>query len=447
MTLRANDMPGFREPASLQLLRYTFFPEQFLLQGRQRYGTPFQARFAGYGSFAFLTDPEAIHQVFSGDPDVFHSGESNAFLAETLGPSSLLVLDGDRHAVQRKPQVPAFQGRRMRAHAEQMIEATRLQVESWRGRRILLETECREITLQIILRAVFGWREGAGLRAFASKARIYMDKVGSPMVLLAPLIPRPLWNLGGWPAILRAQRSIDADLLAWIDEWRSSPPEDAEDVFASLLRATHDNGSVFRNDELRDHLFTLLLAGHDTTGVALAWTFSEILRHPEVLGEIQSELDQVFPDHEVSPEGLEQLPYLDAAIREALRLRPVVPFVPRLVKQTVTIGDHVFEPGNQVEPCILLVHRDPDLYPDPLAFRPERFLDHTPGSNTWFPFGGGTRRCLGMWFALFEMKVVLATILGQRNFERSSSRVPSIRRRGLLLAPRGGVPAVPVPHH
>lgn len=419
--------PGPRTPSLWQFLQYILRPYAFLDGARRRYGTPFTVRFPRHGRIVLLTDPAAVKDVFTGDPRVLHSGESNAFLGETLGPNSLLVLDDEAHWHQRTPQMPPFHGERMRAHTEAIRAATLRRMEGWGPLGgVELEEECREITLQVILETVFGERD----EAFAATIRTFLRHVDRPLALLGSLVPPRLRPFTPWRPIVLARRKVDAALFALIARRREALPSD--DVLSLLFRMKHEDGAPLTDQELRDHLFTLLLAGHDTTAIALGWAFEQILSHPGVLARIREEVAK----------GFEETPYLDAAIRESHRLRPVVPLVIRLLKKPFVAGGREYPAGVHLAPCMLLIHRDPAIYPDPEAFRPERFLDRAPDPYAWFPFGGGRRRCLGMAFALHEMRVVLATILSRARLELEPGRKSGVRRKGILLAPRDGTRAI-----
>ena len=432
--------PGPRAPSIAQLTEYVARPFRFFDRARERFGTPFTIRLSRFGSFVMLTDPAAIRDVFTGDPHVLHSGEGNEFMADTLGPNSLLVLDDEPHARQRRALLPPFHGERMRAHTAAMRDATLRRVRDWRvGGRVRLEEECREITLEVILRTVFGLDGQAEIDRFGPKVRAFMKLAGSRFGLFADQIPerlRPVF----WAPFLKRLRAVTEPLLELVRE-RREEGRGGQDVLSVLFAMKHENGEPLTDHELRDHLFTLLLAGHDTTAVSLGWTFVDVLKRPDVLARIQDELRQAFPTGAIEPEGLARLPYLDATIRESLRLHPVVAFVVRKLVRPFTAGGVEYPAGVHLAPCMLLAHRDPELFPDPLTFRPERFLDVRPDPYRWFPFGGGTRRCIGQAFALFEMRVVLATLLRTVDFELThpSERV---RRHGLLLAPARRAAAV-----
>lgn len=436
--------PGPRTPALYNLLQNTLRPHAFYASCQRRYGNRFTVRLAGYGTFVFLTEPDAIADVFKGDADTLHSGEANAFLSETLGVNSLLVLDGPEHTRQRRPQVPPFLGERMRTHTRTACQATLARLAAWGpGQTVQIEQEMREITLEVILRSVFGVAErDPHIDRLRGQTRELLQASSHPLALLGPLTPPWLqrWT-PQWRRIRRDLHAFDTTIADLLASRRQDPSGDGDAILSILLTMTHDDGTPVSDQELRDHLITMLLAGYDTTAVALAWAFRMILSQPEVLEKIRSELHEVFPDNTIDPDGLERLPYLDATIKETLRIHPIIPFVVRRLTRPFAAGGILYPAGVILAPLILRVHARPEEYPEPERFLPERFLDHKPNPYAWLPFGGGTRRCLGMFFALFEMRVVLATVLSRLNLQL---RVPTVgsRRRGFLLAPADGTRVV-----
>ena len=441
--------PGPRTPGLYNLLFYILRPHAFFETYRRRYGDRFTVRLIGYGKFVFLSDPGAIEDVFKGDPDVLHSGEANALFAEILGTNSLLVLDGAEHKRQRVPQVPPFLGERMRTHTRTIHQAALECIGKWKpGQTVRIETEMREITLNVILRSVFGISENDELiERLAEQTRALLYIGTHPMALLGALLPPRLqmWTPQGrrMRRDLRAVDSTIAELLTARRKSVGNNNDDADDILSILLTMKHEDGTPLSDQELRDHLITLLLAGHDTTAVALAWAFRAILSRPEVLEKIRAELREVFPDNdnEIHPDGLERLPYLDAVIKETMRVHPIVAFVVRRLTRPFSAGGILYPAGVILAPATLLVHKRPDVFPAPDRFRPERFLDQKPNPYAWIPFGGGTRRCLGMFFALVEMRVVLATALSRVNLRLETPHVGT-RRSGILIAPADGTRAV-----
>ncbi len=408
-------------------------PTRFFESCHERCGDWFTLRPTKDRTLVVTVDPDAVRQVFTGDPAVFHAGAGNVPLAPILGPGSTLLLDGAEHLRHRRMLLPPFHGDRMRAQVEAMEEIATRHVAAWpRDRAFGVLPSMQAITLEIILRVVFGLRDPEAIERLGDPLRRVLDMVGTRRNVLAlGLTQGRDGPLSPWRRFYAARERADVLLRAEIAARRRSGDGDGDDVFSMLLAARDEHGAGLSDDELRDELMTLLVAGHETTATALAWTLERVVRHREVLERLQDE----------QREG--GTGYLDAVVRETLRLRPVVPAVVRQLQEPVTIGPWDLPAGVHIAPSIYLLHRRPDLYPDPLAFRPERFLDRTPGTYEWIPFGGGVRRCLGATFALAEMRVVLQVVL-RHAAPRSAARVrgragEKTTRRAITYAPsRGG---------
>jgi unspecific monooxygenase len=437
--------PGPKAPAVWQLLRYTHEPLSYLESCARQYGDRFLVRLAGYGKLVMLADPEAVRDVFRGDPHVLHSGEGNEFMSGTVGPNSVLVLDDQPHARQRRILLPPLKGERMRSFFDAMQSATLEAVKGWPPDRPVRMVEPMQwITLRVILQAVLGLAPGPRLTGLE-------DKVGRMLALgrsryglaLLPLVPQRLLRNSRWVPYFRQMRALDEALFALIAERRREPAAArGENVLADLLAASHEGGEPISDAEIRDAVVTLLIAGHDTTALALAWALEQIVPREDVVRPLTDELHRVCGGELPRAEHLSRLEYLDAAVRESLRVRTILPFVVRLTKQPFVAGGREYPAGVMLAPCNHLVHRRLDLYPDPGRFRPERFLERKYAGHEWFPFGGGNRTCLGMAFALYEMKVVLATLFRTVCLARPPGSRSAPVRRGISLAPDDGARVV-----
>ncbi len=456
--------PGSRMPRALQTLGTWSRPTAVLERNRKRYGTRYTTHFLGAPKFVVLSDPEEIKQVLTAPPDVLHPGEGARILEPLLGSNSVILLDEAPHLEQRKLMLPAFQGERMRALEDLMRELTEREVESWpAGEPLELHTRLQRLTLEIVLRAVFGLERGARLDSLRDLLTQVLEFTESPLSLipLPPRVERVVGAHGPFGRLEKLKLQVDELIYGLIEERRDEheaapagareegeSTESAErsaeaassdahgaDVLSMLLAARHEDGTPMSAEELRDELMTALVAGHETTASQLAWAFAELARAPRVQRRLAAELDADDGDS-----------YLVATINEAMRRRPVLPNAePRLVKQEVEIGGVRYPPGVVLIVSAYLVHHDPAIYPDPYEFRPERFLESAggkaPGTYTWLPFGGGRRRCLGASFAVLEMKVVLAAALSR--FELQPVGEPErARRRSITLSPSGGARVV-----
>jgi cytochrome P450 family 135 len=416
--------PGPSASRTRQTIRWIFRPGAMLEDCRRRYGDMFTLRIAHEGLWVFLAHPDMVKQVFTGDPRVLHGGEANVVLLPMLGHHSLLLLDEAAHMSQRKLMLPSFHGERMRGYEQVMAEVARAEFDRWPlGEAHPVRPAMQRITLEVIMRTVFGVQDEAHRRPLREALAAAIEWGSDPrrMALLASLGPRRVADA----RMFRRVRDPADELIYEEIRRRRDAPDLAErdDVLSLLLQARHEDGSPMTDEELRDELVTLLTAGHDTTASSLAWAVERLVRHPDKLERLRDGEDE----------------YVDAVCKETLRLRPILALVLRRLTEPMEIGGRVLPTGVNVAPCIYLVHRRPDVYPEPLAFRPERFLEQPAGTYTWIPFGGGVRRCLGASFALFEMKVVLRELVGRLVLRPADPRPERITRRAITLVPdRGG---------
>ena len=422
--------PGPRMPTFLQGMAWWHRPTAFMERCRARYGKRFTIRLPAQPPFVMISEPEQLRELFRAPPDVLHPGEGARILEPVVGSYSVILLDEAPHIEQRKLLLPAFHGDKMQKLTGLMEELAEDEVARWpTGRPVELHPRFQALTLEIILRAVFGLDSGERLDALRERITAILDFGTSPVSVNQHLW-RSFGGVGPYARFLRAREETDPLVYEQIDERRNSD-EGRDDVLSMLLEARHEDGSEMSPKEIRDELMTSLVAGHETTASELAWAFERLAREPRVLARLHEELDSGNGDA-----------YLTATIQETLRRRPVLPQAePRLVKQPVRIGDWSYEPGVVLAASAWLVHHDPGVYPDPFAFRPERFLEEPPGTYTWIPFGGGRRRCLGASFAMLEMKVALRAALRRYTLEPAND-VDRTRRRAITISPRSGARTV-----
>jgi cytochrome P450 len=425
--------PGPNMPVALQTLAFWSRPNAFAERCAARYGRRFTLRIVGQPPFVVLWDPEEIKEVFQAPPDVLHPGEGARILEPLVGRHSVILLDEAPHLEQRKLLLPAFHGERMQRLTGLMEELAEREVQSWpRGERIMLHGRLQRLTLEIILRAVFGLERGSQLDEMRTLLSEILAFAENPLSML-PRPPRPFTLRGPIARQDRLHARNDELIFELIAErQRAGEGEEGDDVLAMLLAARHEDGSSMSPEELRDELMTALVAGHETTASELAWGFERLSREPAVLARLYEEID-----------GDAEESYLTATVQEILRHRPVLPHAePRLVKQPVEIGGFTYQPGTMLAAFAHLVHHDPAIYPEPQAFRPERFIESeggkAPGTYTWIPFGGGRRRCLGASFALLEMKLALRAVLERCELHPVGARGERARRRNITVSPTKG---------
>jgi len=417
--------PGPRMPVALQTGIWFRRAQWLMSQCAARFGETFTVRIIHEGSWVMLSNPQHVKQVFTGDPRAFHAGEGNRVLLPILGPNSLLLLDEADHMEQRKLLLPPFHGQRMQRYRGLMREIAATEIERWpSGEPYRLRPRMQAITLEIILRAVFGLEQGERFEELRHELRRVLDLLTQPQMLLLPMLLGPE-RLARMALFHRLHARVDELIYEEVAERRRTPDLHArEDVLSMLLDARHGDGSSMSDRELRDQLLTLLTAGHETTATALSWAVERLIRHPDKLARLTEEVDA----------GEDR--YLDAVVTETLRLRPVISIVARRLREDVEIGGWQLPAGVTVAPSIYLVHRRPEIYPNPERFEPERFLDNNPGTYTWIPFGGGVRRCIGGSFAHFEMQVVLAELVRRRRLRPTRQQSERVFRRAITETPR-----------
>jgi len=419
--------PGPPLPPWVQAALMLRYWPRFVSACRRRYGSMFTVRIASMGTWVYLADPADIKTVFAGDPDVFHAGEANSMLSGMLGDSSVLVVDGDVHRDLRRLMLPPFHRDAVARQVEVMAAIAAANVAHWPvGTEFAVAPKMSQITLEVILRTVIGASDPARLTALR-KVMPKLLKVG-PLETLAIVNP-DLQRRRPWRGMRRRMVEADRLLYAEIAERRADPNlADRTDVLAMLVRATDENGRAMTDRELRDQLMTLLVAGHETTATGLSWALERLTRHPAAL-------QKAVRAAEGGAHGDE---YLDAVVKETLRVRPVVFDVGRTLQEPVDIGGYRLPAGVLVAPGIGLVHASSDVYPQPDRFDPSRMMGATLSPTTWLPFGGGNRRCLGATFAMVEMRVVLREIL--RRVELSSTTAAGERQRvkHVTLVPHRG---------
>jgi cytochrome P450 len=402
----------------------------------------FTMRLPGHAPRIMLARQEAIRAVFGGDPTCLHAGAANALVEPLVGPRSVLILDGLSHQRQRRLLLSLFAVRRVAEHSLAMRELTEEAVESWpEGPELRLQPALQALTLRVILATIFGVRGGAISEVLYRLLSALLEHAQNPL-LLVPALQRDLGPLTPWRRFLALRRALD-DALRPVFALRRrecSAGDAGSDVLGQLVAARDEAGRPLADEQLRDELITLLVAGHETTANALSWTLHEVITHPAVREALLRELAEVVGDEPLGPEHLDHLPYLTATVQEGLRLHPVLGHVGRQLTAPLTIGGYALPVGTMVVPCIYLAHRDPAVFPEPDRFLPERFLGARLSPYAYLPFGGGARRCIGMSFALHEMKIVLATILRRAVLVPRPGHRPHVRRRGVVWAPGGGVP-------
>ena len=442
---------GPRTPKYLRffrILKLVLRPLDYLENYAQRYGDIFKIGGENSPPFVYVSNPQAIKEIFTADPDQFESGRGNGVLRFLLGDRSLMLLDGEPHQRQRRLLMPPFHGDRLRIYSQLICDITEQVTHQWAiGSPFLIRAPMQEITLRGIFQAVFGLHQGERLQQLRRLINTLQDSFDSPLsssLLFFGFLRKDWGPLSPWGRFLRLKQQV-RDLI--YDEIRERRAEmqmseasqpNRTDILSLLMMARDEAGQPMADEELQDELLTLLIAGHETTASASVWALYWVLHLPEVEQKLRQELDSL--GDRPNPSDIAQLPYLTAVCQETLRIYPVAPntFI-RVLKAPMAILGYQFETGTALLPSIYLVHQRQDLYPDPQRFDPERFLKRQYTPYEYLPFGGGARRCLGAALAQLEMKLVIATILKHFQLALPQNRRLKPVRRGLTFAPPGNM--------
>ncbi|MBD2436200.1 cytochrome P450 [Nostoc sp. FACHB-110] len=429
------------EPQWLQTVRIILQPLENLDRYQQLYGDIYLSRFAAFPLQVIISNPKGIQELFTADSKLLETGSGSQIMQPLLGDNSLILMDGDRHLQQRKLLMPPFHGDRIKAYSNLIREITEQVTNKWKvGESFVARPQMQDISLKVILRTVFGLQEG---ERYAQIQQILIEMLNtfneplSVVFLLFKSLQRDLVPWSPWGKFLRRRQQLDKLIYAEIRERRHQTQ--GEDILSLLLSARDEHGQPMSDVELRDELMTMLFAGHETTAIALAWALYWVHYHPEVGEKLLQELNSIDVSS-ADPTTITQLPYLNAVCSETLRIYPVVLFaLPRILQAPMQLMGYDLPKGMTVSVSIYSTHHNPDIYPEPKCFRPERFLERQFSQYEFLPFGGGNRRCLGMAFALFEMKLVLATILSHYSLELLDKVPLKSVRRGIVFTPSGGV--------
>lgn len=430
--------PSPKTPSLVQLLQWATDPIKLLEKSARQYGDSFTLEFYQGEPNIFVSNPDIIREIFSQDTNNFDAGKGNYVLLPLLGKHSTLLSDGKSHSRQRKLLFPPFHGEKIRHYGEKMATITEEVAKIWEnGQPFCMRSAMQQITLEVIMQTVFGisdFERKAQLKARLVKSlELVTGSVLQSSLLFFPVLQKDI-PASPWRVFLQRQKVIHQLLQAELEQRRNHEKEKDKTVLSLLMQAEDEEGNPMSNEELRDQLMTLLLAGHETTATALTWAFYWIHKFPKVREKLLTELANISNPSDIK--ALNQLPYFNAVCNETLRIYPVTLMTsPRITKSTLEIGNHQYPPETIFAPCVYLLHHREDLYPHSQQFRPERFLEREFTPYEFIPFGGGSRRCIGDAFASMEMKIVIATVL--KNYQLTLINTKPVKpvRRGVTLAP------------
>ncbi|MEG5138915.1 MULTISPECIES: cytochrome P450 [unclassified Microcoleus] len=432
---------GPKTPRFVQLIQWIGDPLTYMDVSAKKYGEIFTIRWGNLEPFVMIHNPQAIQEMLNSKA-LDAPGDINGILKPVLGEQSMIVISGEKHKRQRQLLMPPFHGERMRNYGQQICDITQDVASKWNvDRPFVARTAMQEITMRVILQVVFGLDEGPRLQQLSPLLASILDMTGSPLrssMLFLSWMQQDWGAWSPWGRMKQKQRKIQELMDAEIAERRQQPDSNRTDILSLMMAARDENGEPMTNEELRDELMTLLFVGHETTATALAWAFYWIHSLPSVRQKLLQELDSLGENPD--PMEISRLPYLSAVCQETLRIYPVGMLTfPRVVREPVELMGYQLEPGTVVFGSIYLTHRREDLYPEPQQFKPERFLERQFSPYEYLPFGGGSRRCIGLALAQLEMKLVVATILRDFDLVLAEKKPVQAKRRGVTLGPAGGV--------
>lgn len=437
-------IPISKTPTFIQQLQWILNPTGYLQTNQRRYSDLFRSQVIGLGNDVILTsNPEILQYILTHDRKEFTAPSTfNKLLRPLIGDYSVVMLDGDRHRQRRQLVMPSFHGERLKVYGDLTCRITQEVMEKLPVNQPFLAREIMQsISLKVITEAVFGVTEGERYEELQDRLKTLSNVFNSPInsaFLFFPSLQKDWGSWSPWGRFLRQSQAIDQLIYAEISDRRANPDPDRTDILSLLMSAKDEQGEGMRDQELRDELITLLVAGHETTASSMAWALYWLHHTPETKNKLMEELDTLSPD----AEGMDifRLPYLTAVCNETMRLSPsaMLTFT-RVAQEKVEVAGYTFEPGDMIQGCLYLTHRREDLYPNPQQFNPQRFLDRQYTPYEFIPFGGGSRRCMGEALAQFEMKLVIATIMSEYRLKLADSQPEKQQRRGLTLTPARGV--------
>ena len=439
-------IPQLQQPAWQQKLQWIVQPDKYMDAAVKEAPDIFIADIAGENGYVFVNHPEAMRQIVTSDRQkYFASGQDNELLRPLVGDNSVFLMEGNRHKQRRKLLLPPFHGERMEAYGKLICDLTHdIMGKLQPDQAFIARKLSQEVSLQVIFEAVYGLQDGD--RSIELKQRItklanVFESTLTSALLFFPWLQKDLGAWSPWGNFIRQRNAIDEAVYQEIATRRTQDTSQRQDILSLMMSARDEAGEALKDRELRDELMTLMLAGHETTATAIAWSLYWVHRQPEVKAKLEAEIASLGTDPD--PMAIAQLPYLDAVCKETLRIYPVAMLTfPRVVQEPTGLMDYQLEPGQILMGCIYLLHQREDIYPEPRLFKPERFLEREFDSYEFFPFGGGKRRCIGEALAKLEMKLVLATIISQYRLELLGDKLEIPARRGVTLAPKTGVSMV-----
>lgn len=435
---------GPQIPTILQLIKWIGTPFKYLEDCSKRYGDIFTLRLLGFPPLVVIGNPQGIEDIFSADAEAFDAGRTNEYFRPYFGENCLLLIDGERHKRKRKLIMPPFHGEKVKSYAESICQIAERITSQWQVNKPFLAMDAmKDMALETILQILFGLNEGDRYQEIKSLLIQGLDTIFSWQsgLFYFKFLQKDWGEWSPWGKYLRYYQKIHALLQDEIESRRANPQQQGNDFLSLMLSMSDEDGQPMTDEELRDEIIALLIAGHESTTVALSWAIYWVNKLPEVKERLVQEIDSLGKNPD--PIAISRLPYLTAVCQEALRIYPVFPITfKRITNSTAEIMGRKFEPGTVMLPSIYLAHHREDIYPEPKKFLPERFLERKYSAFEFLPFGGGNRICPGYALVMLEMKLTLSTILSSYELELANDEPVKIQSRGVSVYPSNGVPMV-----
>ena len=436
-------IPQLKQPAWQQKFQWVVSPDQYMNRAVKEAPDIFRADIAGLAGHIFVNHPEAMRQIVTSDrQSYFASGKANEIVQPLVGDNSLLLIEGDRHKQRRKLLLPPFHGERMQSYGKLICSLTHNILGQLKPSQPFIARQIsQEVSLQVIFEAVYGLQNNESSlhlkQQITNLANIFESTLTSAF-LFFPMLQKDLGSWSPWGKFLRQKKVINEAIYHELATRKTQDTSQRQDILSLMMSAKDESGESLKDMELRDELMTLMLAGHETTATAIAWSLYWVHRDPEIKAKLTAEIDSLGTDPD--PMAIAKLPYLDAVCKETLRIYPVAMLTfPRVVQESTELMGYKLEIGQVLMGCIYLLHQRKEIFPEPNQFKPERFLSREFSAYEFFPFGGGKRRCIGEALAKLEMKLVLATIISSYELELINDKPEKPVRRGVTLAPKTGV--------
>lgn len=412
--------------------QFAYSPEKTMRHYQNKLGDPFYLQLNPQQGIWVSGTPEAAREIFTAKANNYAKPSPADAIETLLGAGSMLLLSGQHHLQEKQCMSPAFHGENMRLYGEIIRSLAQKELNNWQPSKIYdLSAAMKSITLNVIIHTIFGIQNDISLEYVRKTTLRFLDSY-TPTLMFLPILRNRFWS--PWQRHVTARTEFEEILLKQIEDCRQHPEKQRKDILAKLVGMIFPDGSKLMDNHLLDECKTLFMAGHETSATALTWALYYTLSNSDIKEKLLTEISDLQPSSPI--EEIIKLPYLTAVCEEALRIHPIVPIIIRTLNQTLEFRGKQFSPGESIAISTTLLHSNQTVWEQPQLFNPERFINRSYSQYEYAPFGGGFRRCLGAAFALYEMKIILATILLQTKLVIIPIKNMTVRLSGLTMAPK-----------